>query len=63
MIPKHYDPNGSAKVHFGIGNEKQVFEFTGKDASEFEIINHSLLKKAYVVPCEIDYQISREEEL
>jgi len=60
--PKHYDPKGKAKVLFGIGNEKGVIEFTGKKASEFKIIDHPIFKRAYEVPCEMDYKVSKDED-
>ena len=62
MYQKHYDPTGRAKAVFSIENEKGVREFTGKDPSEFEIVDDPAFGKGYVVPCTIDYGILKEDE-
>ena len=39
MYKKHYDPVGRAKTVFSLENGRSVREFTGKDPSEFEIVD------------------------
>jgi len=56
MFKKIYDPKGSRKIHFSVGDEERLRKFTGEEPSKFEIVDDPLFKKAYVVPCRIEYE-------